>query len=297
MKKILLTGSAALVLLVVAALAAIYSGTYDVSAANPEGSLTRWVLSTTMDRSVRRHARGIAVPSLDDTALIALGFDHYSEMCVSCHGSPDGGRSESGRGLNPPAPDLSEAATGWTPAELYWIIKNGVKMSGMPAFGPTHDERELWGMVAFVRRLPGMSADQYRTFSPETTGSSEMAVAEPDPGHHHSAAGPKKGPHGGMIEEAAPFHMEIVVQGNDLVFYLLDADAKPVDMQGVRGSVAIQYAGTPAKTISLMEMDGRLTAMGADNGKPFKATATLTKEGRSYSASFTSQRDLPEGRR
>ncbi len=167
MKKILLTLAIALVVLVGLALAVIYAGTYDVSAANPEGSLTRWVLSTTMDNSVRHHAGGVVVPSLDDSALISLGFDHYNEMCVTCHGSPTSGRSEAGRGLNPPAPDLSEAASDWTPAELYWIIKNGIKMSGMPAFGLTHDERELWGMVAFVQKLPGMSAERYRAFSSE----------------------------------------------------------------------------------------------------------------------------------
>ncbi len=167
MKKILLTLAITLAVMIGLALAIIYTGIYDVSAANPEGSLTRWVLSTTMDNSVRHHAGGVVVPSLDDSALVGLGFDHYNEMCVTCHGSPTSRRSEAGRGLNPPAPDLSEAAGDWTPAELYWIIKNGIKMSGMPAFGQTHDERELWGMVAFVRKLPGMSQERYRAFSTE----------------------------------------------------------------------------------------------------------------------------------
>ncbi len=180
MKKVLLTLAIALVVLIGLALAVITTGMYDVSAAKPEGSLTRWILSTTMDNSVRHHAEGIVVPSLDDSALVSLGFDHFSEMCVTCHGSPTGGRSEAGRGLNPPAPDLSEAAGDWTPAELYWIIKNGIKMSGMPAFGPTHDEQELWGMVAFVRKLPGMSQERYRAFS--TEAGQEEGSAE---GHAH----------------------------------------------------------------------------------------------------------------
>lgn len=167
MKKILLTLAITLVVMIGLGLAVIYTGIYDVSAAKPEWSPTRWMLSTTMDNSVSRHAEGIVVPSLDDSALVNLGFDHFREMCVTCHGSPTGGRSEAGRGLNPPAPDLSEAAGDWTPAQLYWIIKNGIKMSGMPAFGQTHDERELWGMVAFVQKLPGMSQERYRAFSTE----------------------------------------------------------------------------------------------------------------------------------
>lgn len=293
MKNVLVTLAIAFVLLLGLALAAIYMGVYDVSAARPEGSLTHWALSTTMDHSVKRHADGIVVPSLDDSTLLGVGFDHYSEMCVSCHGSPAGGKSEAGRGLNPSAPDLSEAARDWKPAELYWIIKNGIKMTGMPAFGPTHDEHELWAMVAFVQKLPGMSPEEYKAYSSETANSEEPSKGEVEKGHHHPVAEIGRGPHGGTIEEAGSNHIEMVAEGNGLIFYLLDGDAKPMDMKGVRGSVNIQYAGTPGKTITLMEMAGKLTAMGTDNGKPFSAVATLTKEGRSYSATFTSHKDLP----
>ena len=165
MKKVLLTLSILFVLSVGLAFAVIYTGVYDVSAARPEGSISRWALSTMMEHSVKRHADRIVVPELDDSALARIGFEHYSDMCVSCHGSPAGGQTEAGRGLNPPAPDLSQAAKNWTPAELYWIIKNGIKRTGMPAFGPTHDENELWGMVEFVRELPNMSTEQYKAFS------------------------------------------------------------------------------------------------------------------------------------
>jgi mono/diheme cytochrome c family protein len=146
------------------AILVIFSGVYNVGASSGEGSLLGWILSTTMERSVREHASGIVSPDLGDSALIDLGYDHYKEMCVSCHGSPAGGRSEAGVGLDPPAPELSHAARDWTAGELYWILKNGVKMTGMPAFGPTHSERELWGMVAFLRKLEGMSPEAYAAF-------------------------------------------------------------------------------------------------------------------------------------
>ncbi len=171
MKKVLFTLAIFLFVLVGLGIVAIYTGAYDVSAAKPEASLTAWVLSTMMDHSVMRQAKGIVVPSLEDSALTSIGFDHYNEMCVTCHGSPSGGRSEAGRGLNPPAPDLSETAKDWTSAELYWIIKNGIKMTGMPAFGPTHDEHKLWAMVAFVQKLPGMTPEQYKAFSSEAENS------------------------------------------------------------------------------------------------------------------------------
>ena len=109
--------------------------------------------------------------------------------------------------------------------------------------------------------------------------------------HHVGEIG--KGPHGGTIEEAEPFHMEIVSDNNDLVFYLLDGDAKPVDMKNVTGIVKMKYSNKINKTIELMEMDNKFTAMQAVIGKAFTAVCTLTKEGKSYSASFNSTKDLP----
>jgi len=83
-------------------------------------------------------------------------------MCFSCHGAPGHKPSEIGRGLNPKPPQLdAEEIQGRSDAELYWIIKNGVRMTGMPAFGPTHEEKELWSIIAFLRRLPEMDAKAY----------------------------------------------------------------------------------------------------------------------------------------
>ncbi len=165
MKRTLVTLGIFVALGVIAGCIIIFTGAYNVAATASEGYFTRWVMSTTMEHSVKRQSSKIDVPNLQDSALIRLGFEHYNEMCVTCHGSPLGGRSEAGLGLNPPAPDLSVAVKDWSPAELYWIIKNGIKMTGMPGFGPTHDEHELWAMVAFVRNLPDMSPDRYRAYS------------------------------------------------------------------------------------------------------------------------------------
>jgi mono/diheme cytochrome c family protein len=66
------------------------------------------------------------------------------------------------KGLNPQAPNLTDAVKAWTPRQLFWIIKHGVKMTGMPSFGATHDDDEVWSIVAFIEKLSGMSAEQYR---------------------------------------------------------------------------------------------------------------------------------------
>ncbi len=172
-----------IVVIAVIGLIYIYSGLFNVSAAGPVGKMEDWVLSTTMDNSVERHAKNIIVPSLVDSAQIALGFDHFREMCVTCHGAPGVEPSYIGKGLNPEAPNLTEAAGEWNDAELYWIVKNGIKMTGMPSFGKTHSEAALWAMVAFVRLLPKMTPEEYQSLS------STHAVAEGDEGEVESEPG------------------------------------------------------------------------------------------------------------
>lgn len=138
------------------------SGFYDVSATYRDPAPVAWLLSTTMDSSVKRHARGIKVPSLDDPKMIAAGAGHYTKDCAFCHGAPGVKIGEVGRGLNPDPPELTEAAKDWKNNELFWIAKNGVRMSGMPAWGKTHSDKELWEIVSFVRKLPQMSPAQYK---------------------------------------------------------------------------------------------------------------------------------------
>jgi mono/diheme cytochrome c family protein len=174
-----------LALVLAVALLFTYSGAYNVAALSSGGGIVDWWAGTTMDHSVRAHASGISVPDLADSALVALGFDHYKDMCITCHGSPAGGMSEAGMGLNPKAPELSEAARDWTPAELYWIIKNGVKMTGMPAFAPTHSERELWALVAFLQKLKTMTPDQYKTYVSVAKEPEESKQDDQSAEHHH----------------------------------------------------------------------------------------------------------------
>ena len=140
----------------------VYSGMYNVSAVPPDGRLVEWVMGTTMDHSVARHAESIQPPRLDDPAMYRLGFQHYREMCVECHGAPGIDIGDTGQGLRPDPPELVESAGDWTPGQLFWITKNGVRMTGMPAWGATHSDDKIWAIVAFTRRLPKLSEDDYR---------------------------------------------------------------------------------------------------------------------------------------
>jgi mono/diheme cytochrome c family protein len=144
-------------------LAFMYSGLADVAATSQHWALTRWVLSTTMENAVRRDSEAIKPPAfLDQEARIRGGADHYHDMCVFCHGAPGVKPGAVAGALNPRPPELTKTAGEWKPAELFWITKHGVKMTGMPGFGPTHTDEELWQIVAFVKKLPDMSAAEYR---------------------------------------------------------------------------------------------------------------------------------------
>ncbi len=149
------------VVLVIASLFFIYLGIYNVSATGPHSSLISWVLNTTMDNSVRRHAAGISAPPLTDPAMVRRGAAYYHASCALCHGAPGTALPPLAKGLHPPPPRLSDAVSGWTPAELFWIARNGVKMSGMPAFAATYSNEQLWSLVSFLERLPSLSAQDY----------------------------------------------------------------------------------------------------------------------------------------
>ncbi len=150
-----------IVLIVVVGLIVMYSGVVNVAAVNPDPGWMDWVLGTTSDNSVDHHAEGIPVSPTFNAPDLSVGYDHYSEMCVMCHGAPGVERGEQGQGLNPEPPLLYESVADMSPSEVFWVIKNGIKMTGMPAFGPTHDDQKIWNIAAFVKRLPDTTAEQY----------------------------------------------------------------------------------------------------------------------------------------
>lgn len=147
---------------IIAGLGILYSGIVNVSASYPHSALTHWLLHTGMKRSVLQHSRDIKVPPLDRPKMVMMGFRHYREMCVGCHLAPGVTSSEIRKGLIPKPPKLQEAVKQWKPAELFWIVKHGVRMTAMPAWGATHSNDKIWDIVAFLEKLPDMTEDQYQ---------------------------------------------------------------------------------------------------------------------------------------
>ena len=181
----------AFALLVGAAVVAIYAGLYNIAADVPHTQPIYWLLDTIRQRSVIARARDIAVPhDLDDASRISKGASEYAEMCSGCHLAPGVKRTEISQGLYPRAPELRHGSD-LTPAEQFWIIKHGVKMTGMPAWGFTHDDELLWDVVAFVRKLPEMTPEQYETLVKNAPKHEElMHEMEMGGDHDHDAKHP-----------------------------------------------------------------------------------------------------------
>lgn len=174
--KYLAGAGTVIAVLIVGYLIFIYSGIYNISAMVHHDKLTLWMMNTVRDNSIEHNANNnIKTPDISDSALVKMGFVHYREMCVGCHGGPGIEQSEIAQGLYPKPPMLSKAAKDWTPQQLFWITKNGLKMTGMPAFGPTHTDDMIWAIVAFTKKLPSMTKEQYQTFDNETKGESDEA--------------------------------------------------------------------------------------------------------------------------
>jgi cytochrome c553 len=110
--------------------------------------------------------------------MVRHGFEEFHEMCVVCHGAPGVERSALGEGINPKPPDLAKEAAEWSNRELFWITKHGIKLAGMPAFGVTHTDQDLWGIVAFLRRLQNMSPAEYHQLAMEAEPVTHTGTAE-----------------------------------------------------------------------------------------------------------------------
>ncbi len=163
MKTVVLTVLVLVVVVVAGTLFIAYSGTINVAADHKDPAVVDWFLSTTSDHSVERRAEDIAVPDLSGDGMVAEGAGHYRRMCVGCHGAPGLEASPVAMGLNPEAPSLASQDAP-AAAEEFWVVKHGIRMTGMPGFGTTHSDAEIWDIVAFLQRLKGMSAADYSTF-------------------------------------------------------------------------------------------------------------------------------------
>jgi len=140
----------------------VYSGVYNVGADEPHLDATYWVLNTARERSVEVHAADIKTPPLGSQDQLLQGAATFNEMCVGCHIPPGGQMTAAAQGMYPAPADLMKSGKEMEAKEIYWILQHGIKPSGMPAWGPTHEPDELWAVTALVKAFPSMSNADYQ---------------------------------------------------------------------------------------------------------------------------------------
>jgi mono/diheme cytochrome c family protein len=159
-RHFLLGVAATLMILALAGALFIYSGAYPMGADRPHLPVTEKLIGTLRDRATQGAAASIVVPSLDDPSMIAQGAARYDALCTGCHEAPGTAETSLRVGLYPQPPNLVDVGID-NPGEAFWIIKHGIKMTAMPAWGKSYDDAQLWAIVAFLKRLPNATPTQY----------------------------------------------------------------------------------------------------------------------------------------
>ena len=179
-----------------------WSGLYNIGADDPHWAPTRAAIEMLRHRSIESRAQDIQVPDLEDARRIRLGAVNYSAMCTGCHLSPGAGDTEIRPGLYPMPPDLSKEVA-LDPKHDFWIIKHGIKLTAMPAWGKTHTDEQIWNMVAFLQKFRGMTPEQYEQLGgkPPAEDDDHMHAGMDDAGMDH--AGMDDHPAGAESHEAS----------------------------------------------------------------------------------------------
>jgi mono/diheme cytochrome c family protein len=169
MKTLKLLGLIGLLAVFVGIGAAVFffGGFYSVAGTAEEPKIVSWALVKVREASIARHATDRPPADLNDANVVKAGARAFGERgCVHCHGAPGVEWSKFSEGLRPDPPDLKEIADEANPSQLFWVIKNGINMTGMPSFGKIEvPDREIWTIVAFIKKLPTVKDEDYKAWT------------------------------------------------------------------------------------------------------------------------------------
>lgn len=154
-----------------------FGGFYNVAAVAEEPEFVKWALVRVRMASVNRHATERAPTSLEVPTLIQAGARAFAERgCINCHGGPGVEWAKFSEGLRPDPPDLKDVVNDRQPQQLFWVIKNGINMTGMPSFGKIGTEdKDIWSIVAFLKKLPSVSEADFKAWAAPALGGSRPA--------------------------------------------------------------------------------------------------------------------------
>ena len=244
----ILTTSIVLGVLAVGAGVFIWSGLYNIGADDPHWMPTRMAIENLRERSIAARMADVQVPNLDDPRRIAVGAVNYSAMCTGCHLAPGITDSEIRPGLYPIPPNLSQLGSR-NDKRTFWIIKHGIKASGMPAWGKSMSDDYIWNMVAFLQQLPGMDAARYQ------------ALVASSGGHDHGGGETK--PHG---------HAEGVSDDHDAPETAMDVHAG-MDMSDDQPAAAEPSPNAAPESVEHRHADGTVESHPAPPTQPPPAKA------------------------
>ena len=164
--RILATIGALTIIVAIGAMVFFFGGFYNVAGSQEDPAIVQWALVKVRTNSIVRHAHDQPPSGFNDSAKVQAGAHEFAEHgCVNCHGAPGVNWAKFSEGLHPDPPDLKDVVAD-TPSQLFWVIKNGINMTGMPSFdlaGAKDDE--IWSMVAFLKKLPSVKEAEYKAWT------------------------------------------------------------------------------------------------------------------------------------
>jgi mono/diheme cytochrome c family protein len=165
--RILAAIGALAIIVGIGAAAFFFGGFYSVAASAEDPAVVTWALTQVRNASIDRHALDQPPASINDPASVQAGAKAFAAHgCTTCHGGPGVGWAKLSEGLHPDPPDLKEVVDHRSPAQLFWVVKNGINMTGMPSFALAGaKDEEIWQIVAFLKKLPGVSEADYKSWT------------------------------------------------------------------------------------------------------------------------------------
>jgi mono/diheme cytochrome c family protein len=169
--RVLAVIGALAILAAIAAAVFFLGGYYNVAASAEDPGVVRWALTQARTASIARHAQDEAPTNIDDPETVKAGARAFSTLgCVNCHGAPGVKWAKFSEGLHPDPPDLKDVVGETTPSQLFWVIKNGINMTGMPSFAAAGaKDNDIWAVVAFLKKLPSVSEADYKAWTASGT--------------------------------------------------------------------------------------------------------------------------------
>lgn len=187
MLKIITTlASTTLALLLIGA-SLLYSGVINVAADDPHSALIAGMLELGRDRSIAVRAEDIEVPDLNDADLVRSGAGNYDALCIACHLAPGLDTTDLHQNLYPRPAVLAHSVIDQDPARTFWTIKHGIKGTGMPAWGRSMTDENIWGLVAFLEQLPSLGTVEYQAVVASSRGQNGIdPYGAPAPNAQHT---------------------------------------------------------------------------------------------------------------